>query len=77
LGPHTIRISTGKSDLDDAKEYARELFLEYKFCNRNDLLLVTKKFSDVAKLAILDMCNQLEAGLGCKVFADGLAFLAP
>ena len=28
LGPHTIRISTGKRDLDDAKKYARDLSLE-------------------------------------------------
>jgi hypothetical protein len=38
--------------------------------------LVTKKFSDAAKLAIVDICNLLEAGLGCKMFVDGLAFLA-
>tara|TARA_B110000977_G_scaffold129278_1_gene164882 strand:+ start:3440 stop:3565 length:126 start_codon:yes stop_codon:yes gene_type:complete len=41
------------------------------------LPLVTKKFFDVAKLAIVDMRNQVEAGLGRKVFADGFAFLAP
>ena len=28
---HTIRISTGKRDLAEAKEYARDTFLEYKF----------------------------------------------
>ncbi|MGY9033384.1 MAG: site-specific recombinase, partial [Rhodobacterales bacterium] len=32
--------------------------------------VVTKKFSDVAKLAIDDMRKQLEVGLGRKVFAD-------
>ena len=31
---------------------------------------MTKKFSDVAKLAIADMRKQLDAGLGRKVFAD-------
>ena len=31
---------------------------------------MTKKFSDVAKLAIVDMRKQLDAGLGRKVFAD-------
>ena len=77
LGPHTIRISTGKRDLDDAKKYARDLSLEQKIRHKNDLPLVTKKFFDVAKLAIVDMRNQLEAGLGRKVFADGFAFLAP
>ena len=52
---HTIRISTGKRDLAEAKEYARDTFLEYKFRHKNDLPVVTKKFSDVAKLAIADM----------------------
>ncbi|OJI95024.1 site-specific recombinase XerD [Planktotalea frisia] len=67
---HTIRISTGKRDLAEAKEYARDTFLEYKFRHKNDLPIVTKKFSDVAKLAIADMHKQLDAGLGRKVFAD-------
>ena len=66
---HTIRISTGKRDLAEAKEYARDTFLEYKFRHKNDLPVVTKKFSDVAKLAIADMRKQLDAGLGRKVFA--------
>jgi integrase len=67
---HTIRISTGKRDLAKAKEYARDAFLEYKFRHKNDLPIVTKKFSDVAKLTIADMRKQLDAGLGRKVFAD-------
>ena len=67
---HTIRISTGKRELAEAKEYARDAFLEYKFRHKNDLPVVTKKFSDVAKLSIVDMRKQLDAGLGRKVFAD-------
>ena len=67
---HTIRISTGKRDLAEAKEYARDTFLEYKFRHKNDLPVVTKKFSDVAKLTIADMRKQLDAGLGRKVYAD-------
>jgi integrase len=67
---HTIRISTGKRNLAEAKEYARDTFLEYKFRHKNDLPVVTKKFSDVAMLAIVDMRKQLDAGLGRNVFAD-------
>ena len=37
---HTIRISTGKRDLAEAKEYARDTFLEYKFRHKNDLPVV-------------------------------------
>ncbi len=67
---HTIRTSTGKRDLTEAKEYARDTFLEYKFRHKNDLPVVTKKFSDVARLTMTDMRKQLDAGLGRKVFAD-------
>ena len=52
---HIIRISTGKRDLAETKEYARDTFLEYKFRHKNDLPVVTQKFSDVGKLAIADM----------------------
>jgi hypothetical protein len=67
---HTIRISTGKRDVSEAKEYARDTYLEYKFRHKNDLPVVTKKFSDVARLAIADMRKQLDAGLGRKVYSD-------
>jgi integrase len=67
---HTVRISTGKRDLDEAKEYAGDAYLEYKFRHKNDLPIVTKKFSDVARLAIVDMRKQLNAGLGKKVYKD-------
>ena len=59
-----IRISTGKKDLNEAKEIARDTYLEYKFRHKNDLPVITKKFSDVARLAITDMRKQLDAGLG-------------
>ena len=35
-GKH-ICISTGKKDLDEAKEIARDTYLEYKFRHKNDL----------------------------------------
>ena len=68
---HTIRISRGKRDLWlRPRSTPATRFLEYKFRHKNDLPVVTKKFSDVAKLAIVDMRKQLDAGLGRKVFAD-------
>ena len=54
-----IRISTGKSDLDEAKEAASDSYLEYKFCQKNGLLVVSKRFSDVVKLCIAEMNKQL------------------
>ena len=67
---HTIRISTGKRILEEAKEYARDAYLEYKFRHKNQLPVITKKFSDVARLAIADMRKQLDADLGKRVYAD-------
>ena len=67
---HVVRVSTGKRNLEEAKEYARETFLEYKFRHKNDLPVVSKKFSDVARLAIADMRKQLDAGLGKRVYED-------
>jgi len=63
-----IRISTGKRNLNEAKEVVRDIYLEYKFRHKNDLPIVTKKFSDVARLAIADMRKQLDGGLGKKVY---------
>jgi len=67
---HVVRVSTGKRNLEEAKEYARETFLEYKFRHKNNLPVVSKKFSDVARLAIADMRKQLDAGLGKRVYED-------
>ena len=43
-----IRISTGKSDLDEAKQAASDSYLEYKFRQKNGVPVVSKRFSDVA-----------------------------
>ena len=60
-----IRISTGKSDLDEAKQAASDSYLEYKFRQKNGVPVVSKRFSDVAKLCITEMNKQLESGVGC------------
>ena len=65
-----IRISTGKKDLDETNDFARDTYLEYKFRHKNDLPVITKKFPVVARLAIADMHKQLDAGLCKKVYAD-------
>jgi hypothetical protein len=65
-----VRISTGKRDLEEAKTVARDQYLDYKFRSKHDLPIVTKRFEDVAKLAIADMQKQLDAGAGRKVFKD-------
>ncbi|WP_343117234.1 tyrosine-type recombinase/integrase [Ostreiculturibacter nitratireducens] len=67
---HWVRISTGKRDLEEAKAVAREQYLDYKFRAKHDLPVVTKRFEDVAKLAVADMQRQLDAGAGRKVYKD-------
>jgi hypothetical protein len=67
---HWVRISTGKRDLVNAKTVAREQYLDYKFRSKHDLPVVTKRFEDVAQLAVADMQRQLDAGAGRKVFKD-------
>jgi integrase len=67
---HWVRISTGKRDLEEAKTVAREQYLDYKFRSKHDLPVVTKRFEDVAQLAVADMQRQLDAGAGRKVFKD-------
>jgi integrase len=49
---------------------AREQYLDYKFREKHGLPVVSKRFEDVANLAILDMQRQLDAGAGRKVYKD-------
>jgi integrase len=70
IDQHWVRISTGKRDLEDAKLVARDQYLEYRFRAKHELPVVTKRFEDVARLAILDMQKQLDADAGRKVFKD-------
>lgn len=65
-----IRISTGKSDLDDAKPAASDSYLKYKFCQKNGVPVVSKRFSEVVKLCIAEMNKQLKSGVGKKVYRD-------
>jgi len=67
---HWVRISTGKRDLVEAKDVAREQYMDYKFRAKHDLPVVTKRFEDVARLAIADMQRQLDGDAGRKVFKD-------
>ena len=67
---HWIRISTGKRDLEDAKTVARDAYMDYRFRAKHDLPVVTKRFEDVARLAIADMQRQLDGDAGRKVYKD-------
>jgi len=63
-------VTLRTNNLEEAKKHAPYTYLEYRFRHKNDLRIVIKKFSDVARLAIPDMRKQLGAGLGKRVYED-------
>ena len=58
------RISTGESDLKLASQIACEKYDEIRFRVKNNLALDTRRFRDVANLAIKELQSELEAGYG-------------
>lgn len=65
-----IRILTGKSDLEEARQAASDSYLEYKFHQKNGVPVVSKHFSDASNLCITEMNKQLESGVAKKVYYD-------
>jgi hypothetical protein len=60
--------------LEEAKTVAREQYLDYKFRSKHDLPVVTKRFEDVAQLAVADMQRQLDVGAGAGAGAERKVF---
>jgi len=65
-----VRVSTKKRILQDAKDAAREIYLDYRFRQKNGLPVISKRFADVAALCRATMKEQLENGVGKKSFRD-------
>jgi integrase len=65
-----VRVSTKKRILKDAKDAAREIYLDYRFRQKNGLPVISKRFADVAALCRATMKEQLENGVGKKSFRD-------
>lgn len=65
-----VRVTTQCKRLADAKERARELYIEYKVRQKNGLPVVTKRFAAVAAYCIADMDKLLAAGAGKVSFRD-------
>lgn len=65
-----VRVTTKCRQLAEAKDAARDLYMEYKFKAKHDLPIVTKRFDTVAQLVVADLRKQLDAGVGKKVFKD-------
>ena len=70
IGGKWLRVTTKQSDLDKAKEAARDLYMRARFRNEEGLPVVSKRFSQVAELAKKRMDDALKAGEGKTVFKD-------
>ena len=64
------RISTGESNLKKASVIACEKYDELRFKIKNEIIVDTRRFKDVAQLAISEMEKELESGYGKKSFVD-------
>jgi len=64
------RIATGETDLNEASKFACDEYDEIRVLQKNNLILESRKFKDVAKIAINEMQKELDAGYGKKSFRD-------
>jgi integrase len=62
------RISTKTSNLDRAKTIAAEAYDRARFLQKEGLPEVTRRFDSVAKMAITEMQDALDAGRGKKTY---------
>jgi len=75
IGSRWVRTTTKLDDLEKAKAAAKDLFTEYKFKEKHELPVITKRFVDVARFVIADMRTALNGGGGKKVFEDYITAL--
>lgn len=64
------RATTNERDLAKAKVKAKELMIEAEIRKRSNLPVVTRRFRDVAKLAIERMQQELKSGKGIVSYND-------
>jgi len=64
------RISTGESDQKKAAKVACDQYDEIKVLEKRNLFVDSRRFQDVAKIAISEMEKELETGYGKKSFRD-------
>ena len=65
-----LRASTKQRDLKLAKQAARELMIEAEIRKRSNLPVVTRRFRDVAKLAIQRMDAETASKNGKASYVD-------
>lgn len=64
------RRSTNEYDLDKARHRAKEMMIEAEIRKRSNLPTVTRKFKDIAKLAVERMQQERRAGTGKVIYVD-------
>jgi uncharacterized protein (DUF1330 family) len=69
-GSRWIRVTTKAKDLNDAKEVARELYTDARYRVKHGIPAQSKRFKDVAKLAVDRMEKAMAAGEGRSVYRD-------
>lgn len=64
------RATTKQRDLDKAKQRAFELKVEAEIRKRSNLPVVTRKFRDVARLAVQRLESDIAVGKGKRIYQD-------
>jgi len=64
------RITIGESDLDQASRIACDKYEEYRVLKKKNIIFESRRFKDVAGIAITEMQKELESGYGKKSFID-------
>ena len=65
-----VPVSSKKRVVKVAVEAVREVYLDYRFRQKNRLPVISKRFADVAALCRSIMKEQLDKGVGKKSFRD-------
>ncbi len=66
LDGRQVRVSSKKRIVKDAVQAAREIYLDYRFRQKNGLPVISKRFADVAALCRATMKQQLDNGC-CQI----------
>ena len=70
MGRRWICVTTKTSELSEAREIAAELYLDARARSKLGLPALSKRFEDVAKLAIDRMEKAVNGGEGKRVYRD-------
>ncbi len=65
-----LRKTTGKIDLEEAKEVAEDLYHEAKLLQKRGLAVTSKKFKSVAEVVSKDLKEKVKSKQGPKSYAD-------